>query len=66
MLTIRLHIRKVIEDIDTGRDQTKERETFQCMQERIEQKELFVKDESGKDEDIFGPLTRTHGFDQGG
>ena len=53
MLAVCFHIGKVIENINTGRDQTKQHKACESSQERIDIEELFVKYKCGKDEDIF-------------
>jgi hypothetical protein len=65
MLTVCFHVCKIIEDVNTGGNETKQPKARKGSQKRIAVEELFIKYKCGKDEDILRPLPRAHGFQKG-
>ena len=65
MLAVCFDIRNIVDDVNDAGDQAEQGESAQGARKSRPVKKLFIEDERKKDESIFRPLARTHGFEQG-
>jgi hypothetical protein len=63
MLPVSFHIGDVIDDVNSGRDQTEDEQAFQGFEQGRQVSELAVENERRQDEGILWPLAWAHCFE---
>ena len=64
VLPVGFQVKDVVDRVCEPGNHAEDKKGCQNAQDRLSKKELTVKDETGENDQIFRPLTRTEGFEQ--
>jgi hypothetical protein len=66
MLAILLNVCQVVDQIHRPRNEAEHQKACQRLRKGADSKEFYVEDKWNKNNTIFGPLSRSKCFDEGG